>query len=114
MNEYIQQMIDWIEKNLRKGFSLEKLSHYMGYSPYYCSFKFHQATGVSIRRYVLLRRLYLSTEELTNGRKIIDIAMDYDYSSQEAYGRAFKTVFGIIPKISNLARYQFNHLLNSI
>ncbi|MDF9450277.1 helix-turn-helix domain-containing protein [Bacillus toyonensis] len=98
MNEYIQQMIDWIEKNLRKEFSLEKLSHYMGYSPYYCSFKFHQATGVSIRRYVLLRRLYLSTEELTNGRKIIDIAMDYDYSSQEAYGRAFKTVFGITPK----------------
>ena len=98
MNEHIQQMIDWIESNLKKEFSLDNLSRYMGYSPYYCSFKFHQVTGISIRRYILLRRLYLSTEDLTNDRKIIDIALDYDYSSQEAYSRAFKNVFGMNPR----------------
>ncbi len=98
MNEYIQLMIDWIEYNLKNKFSLDELSNYMGYSPYYCSFKFHQVTGISIRRYILLRRLYLSTEDLANDRKIIDIAFDYDYSSQEAYSRAFKTVFGINPR----------------
>nr|WP_144921712.1 AraC family transcriptional regulator [Paenibacillus bovis] len=98
MNEYIQQVIDWIEANLKEEFSLEDLASYMGYSPYYCSFKFHQATGISIRRYILLRRLYLSTEDLANNRKIIDIAFDYGYSSQEAYSRAFKTVFGVSPR----------------
>ena len=40
MNEHIQQMIDWIERNLKKGFSLDELSRYMGYSPYYCSLNF--------------------------------------------------------------------------
>ncbi|HDR6311596.1 TPA: helix-turn-helix transcriptional regulator [Bacillus cereus] len=105
MNEHIQQMIDWIESNLRKEFSLDELSHYMGYSPYYCSFKFHQVTGISIRRYILLRRLYLSIEDLTNYRKIIDIELDYDYSSQEAYSRAFKTVFGINPR-----EFQLNNM----
>ncbi|MBS4196377.1 helix-turn-helix transcriptional regulator [Lederbergia citri] len=98
MNEYIQRIIDWIEENLKNEFSLEGLASYMGYSPYYCSFKFHQATGISIRRYILLRRLYLSTEDLANNRKIIDIAFDYSYSSQEAYSRAFKTVFGVSPR----------------
>ncbi|QDQ00895.1 helix-turn-helix transcriptional regulator [Lysinibacillus fusiformis] len=98
MNEHIQLMIDWIEGHLKNDFSLDELSTYMGYSPYYCSFKFHQVTGISIRRYILLRRLYLSTKDLENDRKIIDIAFDYDYSSQEAYSRAFKTVFGINPK----------------
>ncbi|TPV38198.1 helix-turn-helix domain-containing protein [Bacillus dicomae] len=98
MNEHIQQMIDWIESNLKKEFSLDNLSRYMGYSSYYCSFKFHQVTGINIRRYILLRRLYLSTEDLTNDRKIIDIALDYDYSSQEAYSRAFKNVFGMNPR----------------
>ena len=93
MNEHIQLMIDWIEDHLKNEFSLEKLSDYMGYSPYYCSFKFHQVTGISIRRYVLLRRLYLSTKDLANDRKIIDIAFDYEYSSQEAYSRAFKSIF---------------------
>ncbi len=98
MNEHIQRMIDWIEAHLKKEFSLDELSRYMGYSPYYCSFKFHQVTGISIRRYILLRRLYLSTEDLKKHRKIIDVVFDYEYSSQEAYSRAFKNVFGISPR----------------
>ncbi|MFO1442239.1 helix-turn-helix transcriptional regulator [Bacillus sp. Bva_UNVM-123] len=98
MNDYMQLMIDWIEENLKTEFSLDELANYMGYSPYYCSFKFHQATGISIRRYLLLRRLYLSLEDLKCNRKVIDIAVDYGYSSQEAYSRAFKTVFGISPR----------------
>lgn len=98
MNEHIQLMIDWIEENIKNEILLDELSNYMGYSPYNCSFKFHQSTGISIRRYILLRRLYLSTEDLANDRKIIDIAFDYNYSSQEAYSRAFKDVFGINPR----------------
>jgi AraC-like DNA-binding protein len=97
MNDYIQSMIEWIEEHLSKTFSLDELAKYIGYSPYYCSFKFHQVTGISIRRYVLLRKLYLSTEDLVNGKKVIDIAFEYGYSSQEAYSRAFKTVFGVSP-----------------
>ncbi|WP_242490975.1 helix-turn-helix domain-containing protein [Priestia endophytica] len=87
-----------MEEKLKNEFSLDELSHYIGYSPYYCSFKFHQVTGISIRRYILLRRLYLSTVDLAKYRNIIDIALDYDYSSQEAYSRAFKTVFGVNPR----------------
>lgn len=84
MNEDIQLMVDWLEYRLQSAFSLDELADYIGYSPYYCSFKFHQTTGISIRRYTLLRRLYLSTEDLENNRRIIDIAFDYYYSSQEA------------------------------
>lgn len=98
MNEHVQFMIDWIEDCLKESFSLDELANNMGYSPYYCSFKFHQTTGVSIRRYILLRRLFLSTQDLAEGKKIIDIAIDYDYSSQEAYSRAFKAIFGMNPK----------------
>ncbi|MNO93236.1 hypothetical protein D3C76_848330 [compost metagenome] len=42
---------------------------------------------------------------MANNRKIIDVAFDYDYSSQEAYSRAFKAVFGIKPR-----DYQANKL----
>ncbi|WP_033543539.1 helix-turn-helix domain-containing protein [Planococcus sp. CAU13] len=97
MKDYTESMVEWIEEHLTGTFSLDALSKYMGYSPYYCSFKFHQATGVSIRRYVLLRKLYLTTKELAGGRKVIDVAVAYGYSSQEAYSRAFKSVFGISP-----------------
>ncbi|WP_399630191.1 helix-turn-helix transcriptional regulator [Sporosarcina sp. SG10008] len=105
MNEYIQLMIDWVEEHLNKEFSLDELANYLGYSPYYCSFKFHQVTGISIRRYVLLRRLYLSTADLSSNQKVIEIAFEYGYSSQEAYSRAFKKVFGVTPR-----EFQLNKL----
>ena len=49
MNNIVQKMIDWIELHLLEGFSLEQLGKDMGYSPYYCSFKFHQTTGMTIK-----------------------------------------------------------------
>ncbi len=69
--------IDWIEDRLKSKYSLGELANDMGYSLYYCSFIFHQLTGLNIRRSILLRRLYLSTEDLGRGRRIIDIAFDY-------------------------------------
>lgn len=56
MNAYIQSMIDWIEEHLSNTISLDELAKYIGYSPYYCSFKFHQATGISIRKYVFTQK----------------------------------------------------------
>lgn len=42
------------------------------------------------RRFILLRRLYLSMDDLAKNKKIIDIAMHHEYSSQEACSRALK------------------------
>lgn len=94
----IQQMVDWIEEHVEGDFSLENLAKEMNYSPYYCSVIFHQMTGITIRRYLLLRRLYQSTEQLRRGERILDSALLYGYSSQEAYSRAFKNLFGVTPK----------------
>ncbi|WP_249659877.1 helix-turn-helix domain-containing protein [Lysinibacillus fusiformis] len=98
MNNIIQEMIDWIEDRLLEGFSLEHLGKDMGYSPYYCSFKFHQITGITIKKYVSLRKVYLASEALKKSEeKMIDIALHYGFSTQESFSRAFKKVFGISP-----------------
>lgn len=98
MNNMMQEMVGWIEDHLFEDFSLERLGNDMGYSPYYCSFKFHQVTGISIKRYMSLRKIYLASIELKEtNNKIIDIAFKYGFLSQEAFSRAFKTTFGISP-----------------
>lgn len=98
MNNIVQKMIDWIERHLLEGFSLEQLGKDIGYSPYYCSFKFHQTTGMTIKKYRSLRKIYLSTIALKDPqKKIIDIAFHYGFSSQESFSRAFKRYFGISP-----------------
>lgn len=98
LNNLMQEMIDWIEDHLFDDFSLKNLGNSMGYSPYYCSFKFHQIAGISIKRYRALRKIYLASIEIENtDYRTIDIALKYGFSSQEAFSRAFKNTFGISP-----------------
>lgn len=98
MNDLIQEMIDWIEAHLFEDFLLLRLSEKMGYSPYYCSLKFRHYTGVSIKSYRTLRKLYVASLSLIDSQKrILDIAIEHGYSSQEAFTRAFKDVFGVTP-----------------
>lgn len=97
-NEIVQRMIDWIEMNLTEDFSLTEMSNQIGYSPYYCSSRFHEITGITIKSYIAGRRLAKAALEIrdTNAR-ILDVAMKYGYSSQEALTRAFMSAFGCTP-----------------
>ncbi|MEG0255162.1 AraC family transcriptional regulator [Vagococcus sp.] len=97
--EIIQLMIDWIEEHLVENFSIQDLGKAMGYSPYYCSFKFHQQTGITLKKYIQRRLLFLASQELIQqpNLPIITIAINYGYSSQEAFSRSFKSMYGITP-----------------
>ncbi|WDV46416.1 AraC family transcriptional regulator [Clostridiaceae bacterium M8S5] len=96
--EMVQAMINWIEVNIDEKSPLMKLSEAIGYSPYYCSSQFHRITGLTIRDYITARRVSLAAIELRDtNERIIDIAMKYGFSSQEAFTRAFVKKFGITP-----------------
>lgn len=94
----IESMIDWVEFNLNDNPSLDKMSDYVGYSSFYCSAKFHEAVGISFKEYVLRRKLSMAAYELRDTDcRIIDIAMKYGFSSNEAFTRAFYRNFGYTP-----------------
>ena len=97
-NEAIQKMIDWIEDNLCENPSLLQMSKQIGYSPYYCSVRFREITGMTIKSYMAGRRLTLAALALRDtDERIIDIAIRCGYSSQEALTRAFSAAFGCTP-----------------
>lgn len=97
-NEAIQKMIYWIEDNLIENPSLTEMSQQIGYSPYYCSTRFHEIVGMTIRSYVSSRRLAKATIEIRDTKdRILDIAIKYGYSSQEALTRAFMSAYGCTP-----------------
>ena len=97
-NEAIQKMIYWIEEHLTENPSLLELSRQVGYSPYYCSNRFHEIVGITIKSYIAGRRLACATLEIRDTKKrILDIAIKYGYSSQEALTRAFLSAYGCTP-----------------
>lgn len=97
-NETVQKMIDWIEAHLTENPSLLEMSQQAGYSPYYCSSRFHEVVGMTFKSYIAGRRLAMAALEIRDtDTRILDIAVKYGYSSQEALTRAFMNAFGCTP-----------------
>lgn len=101
MNEWkvsIQKMIDWIEINIENKPSLLEMAKKIGYSPCYCSYLFREVAGMTLKSYMASRRLCHATLELRDtNERILDIALKYGYSSQEALTRAFVRAYGLTP-----------------
>lgn len=98
----IQRMVKIVEQQISRGadddLTLKTLAGRLGYSRFHVTRQFKTLTGMTFRNYLGLRRLALSVMELRDSEcGIIDIAMKYGFSSQEAYTRAFKKSFGITP-----------------
>lgn len=91
-------MINWVETNLNDAPTLDKMSDYVGYSSFYCSAKFHEVVGISFKEYVMRRKLTQAALDLSeSNHKIIDIAIKYGFSSNEAFSRAFHKKYGYSP-----------------
>lgn len=89
-NEMVQRMIDWVEEDLAASPTLLEMSEQLGYSPYYCTRQFHVLTGMTLRDYVWQRRIGRAALELRDTEaRILDIAVKFGFSSQEAFTRAF-------------------------
>ncbi len=69
-----------------------------GYSEYHMSRKFKELSGIFFREYLRTRRLAFALIDVRDtNKRFLDIAVDYGFSSQEAFSRSFKAAYGIQP-----------------
>lgn len=99
----IQAMIGEIDICIKKkndqALSLSYLSDKFGYSEFHISRKFKELSGMQFRDYLRYRKLAFALKELRDTDKgILDIAIEYGFSSHEAFTRAFKAAYGSTPK----------------
>lgn len=94
----VQRLIDWIDEHVIDNPTLAEISKQVGYSPCYCSEQFHRISGLTIKEYMAKRRLCLAALALRDtDMAVIDIALEYGFSSQQALTRAFKNAYGCAP-----------------
>ncbi|MGM9946616.1 helix-turn-helix transcriptional regulator [Floccifex sp.] len=101
-NNHIQTMIQIIDASIIHKedihLTLETISKKLGYSSYYVSHKFKEISGMSFRDFYRFRKMAFVLNELKNSnKKLIEIALDYGFSSQEAFSRAFKEIYVTSP-----------------
>lgn len=102
--------LKYIEKNINEPLIAQDIAKNAGYSLYYFSRMFKKQMGISIMEYVKERKLIKASEEIANGKKIIDAALDYGYQSHSSFTKAFKNKFGFSPTLLRAFRFQINCL----
>lgn len=105
MNEWyenVQRIVDVIDECIKsrndEELTLSHLAMEMGYSEFHISRKFKEISGMQFREYLRHRRLAFALKQIRDtDRSILDIALDYGFSTHEAFTRAFKDAYGITP-----------------
>jgi len=100
----IQMVVDEIDESIKhrddEALTLRFLSRKLGYSEFHTTRKFRELSGITFRDYLRLRKLAFALIDVRDTQKsFLDIAVDYGFSSHEAFTRAFKTTYGVTPKV---------------
>ena len=94
-----QKALWYIESHLAEPLTLDDVAGVAGVSRFHLVRAFATATGFSVMRYVRARRLSKAAQALAAGAPdILSLALDADYSSHEAFTRAFRDHFGTTPE----------------
>jgi len=97
--QQIQNSIDYIEKNLCNNLKLDEIAKQSHFSEFHFHRLFRKAVGTPVMEYVRKRRLSEAAIELTEtDEKITNIALKYQFSSEESFSRAFKKLYGTSPR----------------
>lgn len=94
-----QKMVEWVKKNIADCPTLHDMALHVGYSPYYCSTKFHEHTGITYKQFLSKCRIKAAADDLVKtDDRVTDIAFRYGYSSSESLTRAFLVTYKCSPR----------------
>lgn len=94
----VRNSLQYIENNLSEKISLDDLAKRACLSKYHYHRLFHKAIGESVNKYISKKRMQNAAKELIEtDQPIIEIALKYQYGSQEAFSRAFKRIYDLTP-----------------
>ena len=97
--EQIQITVDYIEEHLSEEIRINDLAKLASLSQFYYQRLFSRLVKRPVNEYIKMRRLAKASEALRNrNKRILDIALDFGFSSHETFTRAFKDTFGMTPE----------------
>lgn len=96
--ELCHQALSYIDKHLESQLKVSDVSKHLNCSGVHLHRIFKKYVSIPVKEHIRLRQLSQSVLDLKHtDLNIIDIAIKYGYESNEAYSRAFRRYFGILP-----------------
>jgi len=100
--QILQATLDYIDNNIKGELNTAMIAEQAGYSVYHFSRVFTKSIGISIMNYVTWRKLQYALYDLSHGKKVIDVAMEYGFETHGGFTKAFTNWFGFPPYLCKL------------
>ena len=95
---YINQILDYVQKNYRRDLSLEEVAEYVNLSSGYLSNYFKEKVGMNFVDYLTKLRIEKAKELLMHtNEKIYKIAEDVGYQNSQYFVTIFRKKTGVTP-----------------
>ena len=94
----LSKAVQYIEERLTDEINIDEISSRSYTSSSHFQLIFHLVMGMTVGEYIRNRRLSLAAQDLLQpDSKIIDVAMRYQYDTQESFSKAFTRFHGVPP-----------------
>lgn len=98
LSELVRKTMQYISEHLAEPLSLEEIAKEFYIGKYHLSHAFSREVGVSIYRYIMLRRLLMARQLLAAGESAKQVCRNCGFSDYTSFYRAFKSEYGISPR----------------
>lgn len=96
--ENMNAALAYIEEHLEDEVDVSEAARRAFCSEYHFTRMFSFLAGIPLSEYIRRRRLTLAAFKLrSSSRRVIDIALEYGYSSPDAFTKAFQQLHGVTP-----------------
>ena len=98
-NHLIQNILHIIDTRITEKISLQELASLSGYSTFHLNRLFSRIMGITLKAYVVRRKLQYALRDLNCNEKIHRIADKYGFETHAGFTKAFKKYFGYPPSL---------------
>ena len=98
LSALVQNALQYIADHLSDSMTVESIASELYVSKYYLSHAFTKEVGVSVYRYIMIRRLLMARQLLAAGESAGQVCRNCGFSDYASFYRAFKSEYGISPR----------------
>ncbi|NLO47347.1 MAG: helix-turn-helix transcriptional regulator [Clostridiales bacterium] len=101
-----QSVLDEVDKRITENIGADDWARSANYSIYHFRRIFLVLTGTPLKSYVIRRKLEYALYDLSQGKRIIDVALDYGFKTHAGFTKAFKKTFRLSPLVVSFAYFR--------
>lgn len=103
MPQLVTDIFVYIEEHISEAISLKRLSQHLHYNETYISRHFKNITGISLQKYIIIKKITLAQKYLREGYSPCDACYMTGFNNYSNFSRTFSKQTSVSPK-----RYQLN------